>query len=151
MDKMSGIGKIFKALKGCSNDLEKMLAKRSSKDVAQCYETMVKLAVYGYNDIGQRFLLNSDSSSVETAIIVEAVQYTGKNGRYLAKWSCNSVVESPVLEPTADNVSGAYVQLKLDTSGVGMWVVKFRDEFYICSDEEFAKHYSMTDKIAEAL
>lgn len=145
VNRVNSIGKVVRALKKCSKELDGLLnAEGGTKGVAQHYETIVKLAVYGYNDIGQRFLLNSDDSS-ETAITVEAVQYTGHNGRYLREWSSDAVVESLDLRVESAGIFETHAHLYLDAAAVGMWVVKFRDTFYICNDEEFAKQYNLAD------
>lgn len=61
--------------------------------------------------------------------LVNAVQYTGHNGSYLKEWSGGAAVESPVLEHTPDNPTGAYIQFPNSATRcarVGDWIL--RDE-----------------------
>ena len=81
--------------------------------------------------------------------IIEAIQYTGNNGRELSEWSDERVIESPVVEPSDDNPTGAYVQIKtIDTdnswatAGVGDWICKgIKGEFYPCKSQIFMGLY----------
>lgn len=79
-------------------------------------------------------------------VIIEAVQYTGHNGDELRSWSGGAVVNSPVLEPTEENPSGAYVQIEtlegVMVGLVGDWVIKgVQGEFYPCKPDIFAMTY----------
>lgn len=77
--------------------------------------------------------------------IIEAIRYTGNNGLEIEKWSNNMVLQSPVIEQSEDNPTGAYVQIKtIDTKDswaiaiVGDWVVKgIKGEFYPCKNDIF--------------
>lgn len=81
-------------------------------------------------------------------VVIEAVQYTGKNGNEIRKWSGNKVIESPVLEPSDDNLSGKYVQIETlegtMIGNVGDWIIKgIQGEFYPCKDEIFKATYEI--------
>lgn len=41
----------------------------------------------------------------------ECMLYNGQNGNAIFEWSDRSVVESPVIEKTEDNPTGAYMQI----------------------------------------
>jgi len=79
-------------------------------------------------------------------VVIEAIQYNGNNGFELSKWSNNVIIESPVLEPTEDNKSGEYVQIKtlegIMIGIVGDWIIKgINGEFYPCKPDIFEKTY----------
>jgi len=86
--------------------------------------------------------------------IIEAVRYTGNNGRELHQWSNGAVVDSPVLEPSEHNPTGDYVQIKtIDTKDsyataiVGDWVCKgIKGEFYPCKNEIFMELYEPAEQ-----
>lgn len=65
---------------------------------------------------------------VQKEAIFEAIQYTGHNGSEIRSWSEDKVIESPVLEPTNDNPTGDYLQIKrhdvVMTARVGDYIVK---------------------------
>ena len=80
------------------------------------------------------------------SVVIEAEQYTGKNGVALRSWSGGAVVESPVLEPTEDNPTGDYVQVHtlegIMCGGVGDWIIRgVKGEFYPCKPDIFAATY----------
>lgn len=77
---------------------------------------------------------------------IEAVQYTGKNDFEINKWSNGLVYTSPVLEPTENNPSGSYLQIKtlegIMTAIVGDWIIKgVKGEFYPCKPDIFEMTY----------
>jgi len=82
-------------------------------------------------------------------VIIEAIKYNGKNYFEISKWTKDSkkqIVESPVLEPSDNNPTGAYLQIKtlegVMTAIVGDWIIKgVSDEFYPCKPEIFEKTY----------
>lgn len=86
-------------------------------------------------------------------LTIEAMQYTGNNGATLNKWSGGKVIESPVLEPTDDNPTGEYVQIKtidtdksFATAVVGDWVCKgIKGEFHPCKNEIFEESYEKAE------
>ena len=87
-------------------------------------------------------------------IAIEAKQYTGDNGWQIENWSRDEnderkVIASPVLEPTADNPTGSYLQIYtlegVMTCGVCDYIIKgVEGEFYPCRKDIFEKTY---DKI----
>jgi hypothetical protein len=79
-------------------------------------------------------------------VVIEAVQFDGQNFTFMEQWSKNLVLGSPVLEPTENNPSGAYLQIKtLDgtmTAGVGDWIIcGVKGEFYPCKSDIFDATY----------
>lgn len=79
---------------------------------------------------------------------IEAIQYTGKNDFELSQWSLGSItiIPSPVLEPTDDNPTGSYLQIKtregLKIAIVGDWIIKgIQGEFYPCRPDIFSATY----------
>lgn len=83
-------------------------------------------------------------------VVIEAIQYSGKNGNELKCWSGNVVRESPVLEPTKDSPTGEYVQIKtlegVMTGIVDDWIIKgVNDEFYPCKPDIFEKTYEAVE------
>lgn len=88
---------------------------------------------------------------VKRPVEIEAWQYTGQGGWKIEQWSGGNVVESPVLEPTADNPTGAYLQIKTlegtMTAIVGDWIIKgIRGEFYPCKPDIFAASYQPKER-----
>jgi len=72
------------------------------------------------------------------------IQYTGFNDSYLREWSNHRIISSPVLEPTKENPSGKYVQIKLlngeiITAIVGQWIVRDNDDFKVLTEDEYKK------------
>lgn len=79
-------------------------------------------------------------------VVIDAIQYTGNNDYEISKWSNNLVYSSPVLEPTENNPSGSYLQIKtlegVMTAIVGDWIIKgVNGEFYPCKPDIFEKTY----------
>lgn len=79
---------------------------------------------------------------------IEAIQYTGKNYFEIGKWSNDLVYPSPVLEPTENNPSGSYLQIKtlegIMTAIVGDWIIKgVKGEFYPCKNDIFIMTYDV--------
>jgi hypothetical protein len=79
-------------------------------------------------------------------VTIEAVQFNGNNGSSIKDWASGTVVPSPVLEPTDDNPTGAYLQIKtlegVMTARVGDWIIKgVRGEFYPCKPDIFGATY----------
>lgn len=77
---------------------------------------------------------------------IEAIQFTGDNWWLIEEWSEGQVITSPVLEPTPDNPTGAYIQIKtlegVMTAGVGSWVIRgIKGEYYPCQDTVFRATY----------
>jgi len=75
-------------------------------------------------------------------IEVEAIQYTGHNDMLITRWSERAVSSSPVLEPTKDNPTGSYLQIKTPegvlTAIVGDWIIKGAvGKFYLCKPDAF--------------
>lgn len=78
--------------------------------------------------------------------VIEAIKFDGKNGFDINKWSDGKVVESPVLEPTPDNPTGHYLQIKTlegtMTAIVNDWIIKgIAGEFYPCKPQIFFDSY----------
>lgn len=83
-------------------------------------------------------------------VIIEAVQYDGKNDWELSQWSKGVVYSSPVLEPTENNPTGSYLQIKtlegVMTAIVGDFVIKgINGEFYPCKEDIFWKTYEKVE------
>jgi hypothetical protein len=79
---------------------------------------------------------------------IEAIQYTGKNDFQIANWSNDSLYPSPVLEPSENNQSGSYLQIKTSegvmTAIVGDWIIKgVKGEFYPCKNDVFLMTYDV--------
>lgn len=83
-------------------------------------------------------------------VVIEAIVYTGHNGHELRQWSNGAVIQSPVCEPTEDNPTGAYLQIKTledfkDTyhvASVGDYIIKgVKGEFYACKPDIFHMTY----------
>lgn len=77
---------------------------------------------------------------------IEAIQFDGHNGYSIERWSENKVVTSPILEPTPDNPTGAYLQVKtlegIMTAGVGDWIIRgVVGEYYPCKHDAFERTY----------
>jgi len=77
------------------------------------------------------------------------IQYTGTNGYELNKWSGGTIVESPILEPTKDNPTGAYLQVydscnKCEIAKVDDWIIRDNcGTFFILTPEEFEFYISL--------
>ena len=75
------------------------------------------------------------------------IQYTGHNGKEIEKWSDGIAVESPVIEPSDNNPTGAYMQIKDDIgtynpysfaiANVDDWIIKSGNTYIVLSPEEF--------------
>lgn len=79
-------------------------------------------------------------------VVIEARQYTGNNGFDLRKWSNDKVIESPVLEPTKENLTGSYIQIYtlegIITGIVNDYIIKgIQGEFYPCKPDIFEASY----------
>lgn len=79
-------------------------------------------------------------------VVVEAIQYTGHNDEKLRQWSFGKVLGSPVCEPTDNNPTGRYVQVKtLEGTMIGIvgdWIIKgVSEEFYPCKNDIFIQTY----------
>ena len=82
-------------------------------------------------------------------VVIEAIQYNG-DGNELYHWSNGAIVESPVLEPSENNPSGDYVQIKtLEGTMIGNrgdWIIKgVSGEFYPCKPDIFEKTYEKVE------
>jgi len=116
-----------------------------------------------WTDFDYKFVVKLRKSTPNTfkkkTFIIEAIRYTGDNGAELNKWSDGKVVESPVLEPTNYNPTGAYVQIHPSIKGadakmfmpttaiVGDWICKGSEgNFYSCKNDVFEAQY---EKIEE--
>lgn len=83
-------------------------------------------------------------------VVIEAIQYTGSNGWVLKQWSNGEVYSSPVLEPTENNPTGEYVQIKtlegVMTGIVGDYIIKgVKGEFYPIKEDIFLKTYEKVE------
>jgi hypothetical protein len=79
-------------------------------------------------------------------VVIEAEQFNGNNGGHIRVWSSDAVIASPVLEPTEDNPTGSYLQIKtlegVMTAIVGDWIIKgVKGEFYPCKPDIFEATY----------
>lgn len=79
-------------------------------------------------------------------VLIDAMLYTGNNGSELSAWSNRAVIESPVLEPSEDNPTGAYLQIKTREGTmigiVGDWIIRgIKGEFYPCKPDIFEATY----------
>ena len=84
-------------------------------------------------------------------VAIEAIQYTGDNGLEIKEWSDGAAYESPVLEPSCANPTGAYVQVKTlegtMTGIVGDYIIRgVKGEYYPCKPDIFDKTY---EKVGE--
>lgn len=76
-------------------------------------------------------------------VVIEAVQFDGRR-------EIPGVVVSPVLEPTPDNPTGVYGQIKTlegtMTCIVGDWIIRgVKGELYPCKPDIFAATYDAVD------
>jgi hypothetical protein len=83
-------------------------------------------------------------------VVIEAIQYTGKNDFEINNWTHGIAYGSPVLEPTDKNPTGDYLQIKtlegIMTAIVGDWIIKgVNGEFYPCKPDIFEKTYDPVD------
>lgn len=83
-------------------------------------------------------------------VVIEAIQYTGHNDSQMKSWSGGAVIGSPVLEPTADNPAGDYLQIKTlegtMTAIVGDWIIRgIKGEFYPCKPDIFEATYEKVE------
>jgi len=79
-------------------------------------------------------------------IVIEAINFDGKNAKEIYAWSNGVVVESPVLEPTHDNPTGRYLQIKTlegtMTANINDYIIKgIAGEFYPCKPQIFFNSY----------
>lgn len=79
---------------------------------------------------------------------IEAIQYNGNNDFEIRNWSNDLVYSSPVLEPTNENPTGSYLQIKtlegIMTAIVGDWIIKgIKNEFYPCKNDIFLMTYDV--------
>jgi len=79
-------------------------------------------------------------------VIIEAIEYNGNNDNEIENWSNDEVFGSPVLEPTKDNPTGCYLQIKtlegVMTAIVGDFIIKgIQGEFYPCKPDIFEQTY----------
>lgn len=79
-------------------------------------------------------------------VVIEAIQYTGHNGHAILQWISAMAIESPVLEPSENNMTGEYLQIKTlegtMAAIVGDWIIKgVNGEFYPCKPDIFEKTY----------
>lgn len=86
---------------------------------------------------------------------IDIIQYTGKNGNVLREWSRGIITESPVLEPTKDNISGKYVQIrtlngKIITAIIGVWIAKNKfGDYIVCNKPDTYEIIGEDDKLCE--
>ena len=88
-------------------------------------------------------------------IVIEAVQFKGPNGGAIEQWSDDKVLASPVLEPTKDNPTGEYLQIKTlegtMSAIVGDWIIRgVKGEFYPCKSDIFEATYEPAPAQAQA-
>lgn len=81
-------------------------------------------------------------------VVIEVIQYTGKNDFEIGKWSNGLVYPSPILEPNENNKSGSYMQIKtlegVMTAIVNDYIIKgVNGEFYLCKPDIFEKTYDI--------
>lgn len=84
-------------------------------------------------------------------VVVEAMQFNGHNRMEIEHWAgLTNVFASLVLEPTKDNPSGSYLQIKT-LEGImaaipGDWIIRgVNGEFYPCKPDIFAKTHEPAD------
>lgn len=84
-------------------------------------------------------------------IVIEAIQYNGKNYSEIKKLSkSREIVQPPVLEPSKRNPSGEYLQIKtlegVMTASNGDWIIKgVSGEIYPCKPDIFKKTYEAVE------
>ena len=83
-------------------------------------------------------------------ISVEAIQFTGKNGWQINKWSNGLAYSSPVLEPNKNNPTGEYMQINTlegtMIANVGDYIIKgIKNEFYPCKSDIFEATYEKAE------
>lgn len=79
-------------------------------------------------------------------VTIEAMQFTESTGRAIENWSKRKAIVSPVLEPTDENPSGVYIQIKTlegwMVGHLGDWIIKgVKGEFYPCKPDIFVLTY----------
>lgn len=90
--------------------------------------------------------MNNVEKFKKKPVEIEAIQYTGHNDFDISRWSKNIVYFSPVLEPSENNPTGSYLQIRtlegIMTAIVGDWIIKsVKGEFYPCKDDIFKLTY----------
>lgn len=83
-------------------------------------------------------------------VVIEAIQYNGKNDFEINQWTNGVSITSPVLEPTDDDPIGAYLQIKtlegIMIAAIGDWIIKgVNGEFYPCKPDIFEKTYEAVE------
>lgn len=79
-------------------------------------------------------------------VIIEAIQFVKDNSHEIEAWSNRQVFSSPVYEPTQDNPSGLYLQIRtlegIMTAIPGDYIIKgIKGEFYPCKPDIFELTY----------
>jgi hypothetical protein len=83
-------------------------------------------------------------------VVIEAIQYNGKNAWVIEGWSNKNVYASPVAEPDEKNPSGAYLQINtlegIMTAIPGDYIIKgIKGEFYPCKPDIFEQTYEIVE------
>lgn len=83
-------------------------------------------------------------------VVIEAMQYHLNSGFAINEWSGGIAVESPALEPSEENPSGQYLQIKtlegVMIGNIGDWIIcGVNGEFYPCKPDIFQKTYEPAD------
>lgn len=84
-------------------------------------------------------------------VVIEAIQYTGKNTLQIEQWSKYVAFSSPVLEPSDNDPDGAYMQIKtlegVMVANKNDYIIKgVNGEFYPCKPDIFDKTYELVDE-----
>ena len=84
-------------------------------------------------------------------VVIEAIQYTGKNDNELHVWSNGVIITSPVCEPNEENPTGNYIQVNtlegVMVGIVGDYIIKgIQGEFYPCKPDIFEQTYEIVEQ-----
>jgi len=88
----------------------------------------------------------SENEIPQKPIVIEAMQFTGKNGWEIRQWSNSTVIESPDLEPKEGNPTGEYLQIHtlegVMTAIVNDWIIRGVNGEFIHANQIYLKKHT---------
>ena len=84
-------------------------------------------------------------------VVVEAMQFQVHKGWQVEQWSDGNAINSPILEPSDDDPTGEYLQIKTPegvmTAIPGDYIIKgVKGEFYPCKPDIFEMTYEEVER-----
>ncbi len=85
--------------------------------------------------------------------VVKAIRYTGNNGTEIKQFTKGQAVQSPVLESSKDNPTGAYLQIVANGDWLGFaipgdYIVMDEHDNVSCwTEEDFNKYFTLKDDV----